>query len=176
MPLGPPFRVERRDMVRRVFIALEESLGRHVFVARFAGFRANVERRIGGPLVGFRLTGRLPLGSCLLSPTLTNQQRHAHESGKKQQKPGPAEIRSHAHVHPPIKQSALGGRPRATNTLIRRDHLDVTDITALAGCRDTRKGKLAADYKEVPVSLTETRPDLTGYSLLGCAGPFRISW
>src|SRR5215467_1008166 len=162
MPLGPPFRVERRDVVRRVFIALEESLGRHVFVARLAGFRANVERRIGGPLVGFRLTGRLLFGSCLLSPTLANQQRHAHESGEKQQKPGPGEFRSHAHVHTPnpvIRSRRQASRDKYSDSYgpfgCDRHH-------SPRGFWHSRKEKLAADDKEVPISLTETRPGLTG--------------
>jgi len=53
VPLWALASIEGGGKVRRILIVLKEILRRHVFVARFAGFRTHVECGIGGLGVGF---------------------------------------------------------------------------------------------------------------------------
>jgi len=74
MPLGPFLCIQSRDVVRGIFIALEEAFGWHVFVAGLAGFRSDVKRRVGGTLIRFTLEGRFCFVLVLLSQSGKNEQ------------------------------------------------------------------------------------------------------
>lgn len=83
MPLGPFFCIQSRDVVRGIFIALEEAFGWHVFVAGLAGFRSDVKRRVGGTLIRFTLAGRFCFVLVLLSQSGKNEQNRTKEAGKR---------------------------------------------------------------------------------------------
>ena len=84
MPLGPFLCIQSRDVVRGIFIALEEAFGWHVFVAGLAGFRSDVKRRVGGTFVRFRLACGLCFVLVLLRETGNNEQSCTSEGRDRQ--------------------------------------------------------------------------------------------
>ena len=100
MPLGPFLCIQSRDVVRRIFIALEEAFGWHVLVAGLAGFGSDVKRRVGGTFVRFRLACGLRLVSTLLRSSGDDQKENQPQSSKN----GNRKVATNRlkHSHPPL--------------------------------------------------------------------------
>ena len=102
MPLGPLPCIQSRDVVRRIFIALEEAFGWHVFMAGLAGFGSDVKRRVGGTLVRFRLACGLRLTPVLLRSSGDNQNENQPQSSKNGNANRKVATNRLKHSHPPL--------------------------------------------------------------------------
>jgi len=109
MPLGPFLCIQSRDVVRRIFIALEETFGWHVFVAGFADFRAHVERWVRWPFVRFRLAYGGSFVPALLRPPRGDQEKGQQRCGKKRDRDGKVAMTRPKHSYPQLLRKQ---RPR----------------------------------------------------------------
>src|SRR5215470_14153443 len=98
MPLRSSFRIECRDIVRGVLIALEKSLSWRVFVTCFAGFRSDVLSRIRYALITAAASLLLCLAFVLRVRRCQGHQRHQGSSNRNSRKDRDSALREAAHL------------------------------------------------------------------------------
>ena len=76
LPLGPSLGIHGGHEVRRSFIVLVEILSGRVRVAALAHFGTNIERRVGGPLVGLGFLWRARIAPALFRWNERSEETH----------------------------------------------------------------------------------------------------